>query len=228
MTPKPKEMETIITRALEQERAYDWLGASESYEKALGLIGEHDFSDIGDKFERLGHASFKAARQSETREEFVASCHKALENCGKAKEFYESERENRPEVIRCEAMIAYISYWLAEEPTERKRSIDDCWTLTKKSLNAIDKSLDAPEYIRTFLLLSSAPEPAFALEWSFETREKIIKEAVEHGTQAASLLSDASDPIVTARIQAKIAIYMFWYSWHFIPSIEDIDCHFFR
>lgn len=230
MPLKSKGIDGIIAQAHEQERVYDWLGASESYKKALGLISEHDFSAVGDKYERLGYAIFRAAMQSKTKEEFKTQCNRAVENYRKARVFYEkaSEQDDQPKMSRCEAMIAYINYWLVKEATEKKRMIDDCWTLTKKSLKAFNKSLDVSEYVRTFLQLSSTPEPAFALEWDFKTRENIIREAIECGEQAITLLSDTGDRSELTRIYAKTAIYMFWYSWNFIPDMEEKDRYYHK
>jgi len=228
MSLKSKGLEAIIAQAHERERAYDWLGASESYERALGLISEHDFSAIGDKYERLGYAFFRASMQSVTKDDFIVLCNRAVVNYRKAKEFYERliEQNDQPKMIRCEAMIAYISYWLAKEATEKKRLIDDCWKLIKKSLNAFDKSSNASEYVRTFLQLSSAPEPAFAREWDFKTRENIIREAIECGEHAITLLLGTRNTNELTRIYTKTAIYMFWYSWNFIPNIEERDRYY--
>ena len=45
-------MEEILHQAEQLEKEYDWLGAAESYEKALNLLSEDDFSRKGDINER--------------------------------------------------------------------------------------------------------------------------------------------------------------------------------
>jgi hypothetical protein len=53
-------VEEILNQAERLEKEYDWLGAAESYEKALKLLPIDDFSGIGETCERLGYVPFNA------------------------------------------------------------------------------------------------------------------------------------------------------------------------
>ena len=216
MFPEPLSVE-------EQEREYNWLGAFESYRKALGLVPEQDYSRMGEIYERLGYASYRAAMQAESVNEFKTRCTQAIENCKKAKELYGrlGESGKKPRMLRCDAMIAYVGYWLASEVPEKKRLIDECWRLTKEALKTFEEAGDPLEYGKTYDKLSSAPRHRYALEWNLEAGEKIIMDAIKYGEQTITLLSGVRDSNELARVYAKTAIYVCWFGWYFIPDMDE-------
>jgi hypothetical protein len=57
-------VEEILHQAERLEKEYDWLGAADSYEKALNLLPEDDFSGKAENYERLGYAVYRAAFQA--------------------------------------------------------------------------------------------------------------------------------------------------------------------
>jgi hypothetical protein len=52
-------VEEILHQAEQLEKEYDWLGAAESYEKALNLLPQDDFLKRGENHERLGYAFYR-------------------------------------------------------------------------------------------------------------------------------------------------------------------------
>jgi len=115
-------MEEILNQAERLEKEYDWFGAVESYEKALNLLSEDDFSRKGDTHERLGYAFYRAAFQAESNDEFRQRLRQAIADYEKAKESYQqlNDPAKTGKVFRCDAMNAYIGYWLAAEASEKK------------------------------------------------------------------------------------------------------------
>jgi tetratricopeptide (TPR) repeat protein len=119
-------VEDILNQAERSEKEYDWLGVAGSYEKALNLLPQNDFSRMGKIHERLGYAFHRFAFQSESNDEFkdrlrqsVAAYEKAVQCYGKL-----NEPVKTPRTLRCNAMIAYTGYWLASEAQEKKKMID--------------------------------------------------------------------------------------------------------
>ena len=107
-------------------------------------------------------------------------------------------------------MIAYIGYWLASEVPEKKRLINECWRLTKESLKAFEEAGEAWQYGRTYNQLSSSIVFGFCLEWNFQAREKLIREAVEYGEQAIKFLSSTEDPLnLQEPMQEQPSIWQF-------------------
>ena len=81
-------MEEILHQAEQLEKEYDWLGATESYEKALNLLPEDDFSRKGETHERLGYAFYRFAFQAESKDEFRERLRQSIVHYEKAMEFF--------------------------------------------------------------------------------------------------------------------------------------------
>lgn len=166
--------ERILSQAKEEERGYNWVGAAELYERALTLVSEQDFLRNGEIHECLGYAYYRGAMQAGSASEFRATCSKAVDDYEKAREFYgRSSGINKvSRMLRCDAMIAYLGYWLACEAAEKKMLIGECWRATKKALEAFEKGGETREYAKTYNQLSMSVILAVPLEWDFRTREK--------------------------------------------------------
>jgi len=214
-------MESILAQVKEQERKYDWLGATESYQKALGLVPEQDFSRKSEIYERLGYAFYRLAMQAESREEFKERMGQAAADYERAKEFYGrlSEPLKTARMLRCDATNAYIGYWLSSEVSEKKRLLDECWRLTKESLKAFKEAGEAWEYGKTYNQLSNSVVFGFCYEWDFQAREKMMREVIEHGEQAIKFLSTIGDPFELARAYARVTFYLGIFDYYFL----DID-----
>jgi len=217
-----------LNQAWERERDFDWLGAVERYKEALGLVSEHDFPKMGEVYERLGYAFYRAAMQAESVGQFRERMRQAVENYEKAKEFYDKVLEygKTPRMLRCDAMIAYFGYWLSSEVAEKKRLLDECWQRTKEALQAFKEAGNSLEYGKTYNQLSSSAYHLFALEWNFKASPKIIGEAVEYGEQTIILLSDVHDASELARAFAKTTHFLSMYGWYFIPEMAEKDKHY--
>ena len=60
---------SLLNKAKELEKRYDWLGAAKFYEKASDLVSK-DFLKAAELFERIGFCYFRAALQAETNKQF--------------------------------------------------------------------------------------------------------------------------------------------------------------
>jgi len=213
--------EVILSQAKEKEREYDWLGAAESYSKALGLMSEQGFLKIDEIYEQLGYAFYRAGMQVENVTEFRGRMSQSVAHYEKAKESFEktSDIGKTPRILRCDAMIAYVGYWLASEVPEKRRLLEDCWRLAKECLKAFNDAGDAFEYGKTYNQLSTSVVFGFCLERDFQAREKLMREAVEHGEQAIKFLSALEDTRELARAYAKTAFYLGVFDYYFL----DVD-----
>ena len=220
-------MEEILHQAEQLEKEYDWPGAVESYEKALNLLSPDDFSKMGDIHEQLAYAFYRFAFQAESQDEFRGRLRQSTVAYEKAVEFYGKLNEplKTARASRCTAVIAYIGYWLASEVPEKKRLLDECWQRTKKALDAFKEAGNALEYGKTYNQLASSAFLDNALEWSFQAGEKIIREAMEHGEQAVTLLSSIGDPCELARAYVKAAFYLTTFGLYFVPDMDERERH---
>jgi len=216
-------VEEILHQAEQSEKEYDWLRASGSYEKALNLLPQDDFLKIGEIHERLGYALYRFAFQAESKDEFGERLRQSAVAYEKAVEFYGKLNEpvKMARTSRCNAMIAYIGYWLAPEAKEKKKKIDECWRLTKEALADFKEAGEGWEYGKTHNQLSSSVVFAFCLDWDFQAREKMMREAVESGEQAIKFLSAFEDSRELARAYARTAYCLGVFDHNFVDSYSD-------
>ncbi len=200
-------VEQILGKAAEREREYDWLGAAEFYHRAIGLMAEQDFLKIGDVYDRLGYALYRAAMQAENVDQFRSRIGQAITSYRQAKESYEKSSEPRKtaRALRCDAVIAYLGYWLSSEVPEKKRLVDQCWALTKEALKAFEEAGDAYECWRTFDQLSLSAGLSCSLEKDFQAWEKTARETMELIQQMLSSHAGIEDPCELARAYVKAA-----------------------
>jgi hypothetical protein len=208
----------LLIKAKQQESEYDWLAAAESYQKALGSVPEQDYLQTAQNYEWSAHAFYRAAMQANTPSEFKERLEQAVEGYGKARGFYgKSEGVGRtPRSQRCRAMEALLGFWLATETPERKRLIDESWTLTKESLRGFQEVGEALEYCRTYNQLSAGAAFHNSLEWDFDISKKTMGEAVEYGEQSIKLLSTTQAPYELAKAYAVTACYLEFFGYVFL------------
>jgi hypothetical protein len=202
------DAEKILVQAKGQEEKYDWIGAVESYRKALDLTSEQEAFKVGDTYERMGYASYKAAMQAESLDEFKKRVREASASCEKAKNFYRltDDPEKKASALRCEATMAFMDYWLANEASEKRKLLNECWALTKGALDAFEGSGASLDYGKTYNRLSISPVFQFTLESDFQARVRIMKEAVERGEKAMKFLSASENVSELARACARAVV----------------------
>jgi hypothetical protein len=219
-------VEEILGQAERLEKDYEWFRAAGSYEKALKLLPEDDFSGKGETYERLGYAFYRAAFQAEGNDEFRQRLRRAIADYEKAREHYQKLNDPKKTgiVLRCDAMNAYIGYWLASGASEKKRLLDECWRFTEDSLRVLKESGEAREYGETFNQLSASALLGFCLEWDYQVGEKIIKEVVDHGESGIKLLSTLDEPDMLAKTFVRTAFALSVSAYCFLDLDEKESC----
>ena len=219
-------MEEFLSQAKQLERAYDWSGATDLYEKALNVVSERDCFKRGEIYEQLGYAFHRAAMQAENVDEFRSKMSQAIGNYEKAQENYQrlGEAGKTPRILRCDAMTAYSTYWVTADVPEKKKLLHESWRLTKESLKAFDAAGDSWEYGRTYNQLITSAVFIFTLEWTFQEREKPMKEGVEYGERAIKLLSTLEDSHELARAYAKTLTCLGVFGYYFQDGDEREIC----
>lgn len=215
-------LESVLDHVKDLEREYDWSEATNSYVEALTIVPERDSSKRAEICERLGYALYRAAMQSDSHREFVEKLNQAIEGYKQADKFYAFSRERlkAARMLRCEAMIAYVGYWLTSNVTDKKRLIKESWTLTRQALQALKDAEANFEYGKTYNQLSTSVDFCFFLEQDYRDRKSIVNEAVEHGERAISFLANSGDPHDLARAFVKTATYLEVFGVHFLGEGE--------
>jgi len=218
-------VEEILHQAEQLEKEYDWLGLTASYEKALNLLPQHDFWKMGEIQERLGYAFYRFAFQAESSSDFRERMRQSVEEYGKAKDSYGKTGEPRKaaRMLRCDAMIAQVGYWLAQSPEDKKKATGESWTYAKASLEAFEKGGDGYEYGRTYNQLSICIDLGFFFDWDFKAREKMIRDALECGEKAIKLLFTVGNSVELAKAYVKTANLLETFGYYFVEPGDERD-----
>jgi tetratricopeptide (TPR) repeat protein len=215
-------VEETLHQAEGLEKEYDWCGAAKCYEKAIGLMSAEDFSRMSATQERLGFAFYRAAFQVESNNEFMERMRQAVAAYDNAIKFYGrlDGSAKTPRILRCDAMIAYMGYWLASQVPEKKRLINECWRLTKESLKTFEEAGAALEYGKTYNQLSASACFVFFFERDLQPREMVVREAIERGERAIQFLSKLEDSHELAKAFVRTAGFLEVFGYYFLDSDE--------
>lgn len=209
MVREESELESLLTRAEELERDYDWRGASETYCKAIVLVPTKEFLRLGNIAESAAHAWHRYAFQAETGEEFRGRIADAIAQYAKAKEAFGKLESNSSIswLRRCDAMNAYLESWSVTDPAERKRLLYVSWSSAKDSMNAFEEARNYPELRKTNNLLTFAVSIGYAYLADPRSREKLIREGLEYSEKAIKSQMDGEDRQEIARALVTASYY---------------------
>jgi len=218
-----QSLQHFVAQAKEKEKNYYWLEAADLYNEALQVVEKGEFLRKGEIQEKVGYAFYRAAMQAENVDEFRERMRQAAANYVKAKELYGmvGEQGKTPRMLCCDAMVAYVGYWITSEIPEKKRLLDECWRTAKEALKGFEETGDALEYGKTYNQLSPSANDRYFFEWSFQTREKIIREAIEYVEKTINLLSSVGDSHELARAYVKTANYLTTFSYYFVSDMDE-------
>jgi len=188
-------IEAFLGQARKEEWGYDWLGAAGSYNRALDLMPMPDFLRMGETYERLGYAFYRAAMQAESQEEFRDRMRLSVANYEKAADLFNNIEglEKLAKTSHCKAMVTYINSWLSADLPAKRELLDECWKLEKEVLKVYEKTIDRMNVGKACNNLMIFLIDRLNIEWNAKSREEIIDEALEYGERAIEIFSTAQD-----------------------------------
>jgi KaiC/GvpD/RAD55 family RecA-like ATPase/tetratricopeptide (TPR) repeat protein len=194
-------VEEILSQAERLEKEYDWTETIRLYERALKLVSQDDVSSVREIHERSGYASYRSAFQAKDNEEFRERVNQAIVSYEKAKELHRklTRSENEPQILRCEAMIAYLRYWLTLEGPEKKTLLDESCGNERKIVEAYNENGDLLQLGKACIRLACRLSYRLDLELDMQTRENILTEAISLGEKAMQIFSHVKNERELAR-----------------------------
>jgi tetratricopeptide (TPR) repeat protein len=204
-------VEDILHQAERLEKEYDWVGAAESYEKALKLLPPDDFSKRGEVYELLAYALIRGAFETESSDEFEQRLHQAIASCEEARKLRRKSGEftETARISHCTAIIAYANYWLATQASERTRLLDECWRMEKEALEVYEETANQIALGKACVELSEYLDDRLDLELDMQARERILNDALTFGERAIQIFSKAKVERELARAYCITGIHCY-------------------
>ena len=213
---KGQKFKPLLNKAKELEKRYEWLGAVDFYEKAFGLaLKLEDFLKAAEICEQMGFCFYRAALQAETHKDFRSRMKLAVGAYERATELFEKVEEEgkRARINHSRAMAAYLSSWLAADPSEKRELLDECRRLEKEVLKDYEETGDRLGYGKVcneLLEISLIYRLWLALDWP--ELEGIMIEALDYGEKAIVALSEVGNDCELARAYS-------WTSFHYTFAV---------
>jgi hypothetical protein len=200
--------ESLLSQAKAQEKEYDWLGAAATYSGLLDSIPRSDVLRIATIKESIANASYCAAFQSNSLQEFRTGIHKASEDYQKAIDSYRESRERKADshIARCQAMIEFIRFWVSEKGSDKKKAILEAWRLAKESIAGFESQ---NEYLESILTLNGMWTTAvFSTMFADDSDglSKPVLEVVDLGERALQSLPERGNEVHLATTHTIVGI----------------------
>ena len=196
-------------KAKEIEREYEWLEAAESYEQASHSKSGTSAAEI---WQRIGFCYNKASRQTKDLEEFKKLRKLATEAYRSSARLFEKEEglENQGKTAQCNAIAEYTRSWLASNPEQKRKMLDDCLAFGNVALEAFRNAGDELNYGKTCNTLLLCLNERLFLASTEKEKQVIAQEGLGCGDRAISVLSklDSKDELLQAY---SIASLVNWY-----------------
>ena len=163
----------LLAKAAEMSGKYDWTAAAGLYFRAFKeLDPEPNTSEAARIAELLAKSYFKAAFQSETRDEFKSRMQRAGNFYERAGSLYESVGLEGF-FKRARARYLFSTFWLAELADDRRGMLDDCIRSANEAARAFEDKHEAH-----FAAIGHADHGAQRLDGGFAVNEWLIGEGL--------------------------------------------------
>jgi KaiC/GvpD/RAD55 family RecA-like ATPase len=181
---------SLLKEAEKQERKYCWFEAARLYEKVLHSESGNAPS-AAETWEKIGVCYCWASRQTEDLEEFRKLRQLAVEAYKNAAKHFEEESglKNRGKSAQCNAVAKYSSSWLASDPSEKKKMLDECRKFGNEALEAQKNAGDEMGYGNTCIILLLCLFERLYIVSDAREQQIIAREGIDCGNKAILTLS---------------------------------------
>ena len=202
---------TLLKKAKELEKKYEWLQASQLYKKAAKMtLEDNDLINAAKLLNNMSYCYFRAGLQAKTKTEFKERMSSSIQASQIASKHYkQSNNPRRLELIKNSlAMVAYVKSWLEVDPVKTKLFVDEWWTHKSEVLKSYEKDDDKIAISKT---CNDMLEGSFHSRYWIGSNEKDLKEIREKlislGERAIAILKDGKHEKELARAYCWTGIY---------------------
>lgn len=203
---------------------YEWTAAAEFYQKALdGLDPVQDPVQAAEIAEQTATCHFKAAFQSQTRDEFERNIRLSGKSQEKAATIYEKTGSTALSK-RAMAKGLFASFWAQDEPGEKGATIEKCITLAQEAVRTFEVEGHEEQLAETLLDLLVYREKAL----NFSTERKQLVDLFETALETAWRLIEefqgvAQDEKILESIHTLVQMYLLAENVLENPGYEDLE-----
>ena len=107
-------LESLLEKAKEHEKKYEWHQATECYKKASDVVLTDNSKICAELFDKSGFCYFRAAFQAQSNDQFTKIMRLAIQSYEKAVVFFK-KTNNEDMMIRVDdalANISYVKFWI--------------------------------------------------------------------------------------------------------------------
>ncbi len=220
-------LESILEKAKEHKKNYEWLEAAEYYKRASKFtLEKNNLEKTGELSDLIGYCYFRAGLQSETKSIFKERMESSIKSYMNSIRFFQDSKSTDV-LVKAEnakANVSYVKSWLEIEVSKKKMFLDEWWKTKSKILKIYEKegnNLALAKTCNDMLEGSADCRCWLAKNWeeTIEKKEKLIT----LGERAIEILAKEKDIHQLARAYC-------WTSWHsFIGAVgEEIEETFRR
>ncbi len=190
---EPPDVEEILSFATEREREYDWLGAAESYRKALNIVSDKHAE--GQLHEALGLCYFESALQADVSNafsEFIQKSIKCYEIAGEIFAILGSSAD-KASGLRCNALALYSAEYLLQEPKKTRQGLYTILELQQNALNIYKNCSNATSKGMLYKEILRTINDLLEYEETGNKRIELVELGLACGEEAVQIFLDSKD-----------------------------------
>jgi len=203
-------LESLLEKAKEHEKKYEWLQAAEVYEEASGTIKNISYESSAEIYEGKGFCLFKAAFQAQSNDQFTEIMTLAIQSYEKAVVFFEKTKKN--DRIICanniRAKISYAKSWIELNPSKKTILMEKWWTLKSKVLEAYEKIENKIYFAKSCNeMLQNSYDCYYWIGKDSEELEEKRNKLISLGEKAINILSTLNDEYELVRAYCWTSLF---------------------
>ena len=211
MALQDSNLESLLKKATELEKNYEWLKAAEVYERAFDLETKNDDpKNSAELYDKKGFCFFKAAFQAESNYQFSEIMKLAIQSYEKAILFFKVIK-NVDGIISANNTLANISYaksWIEPNPSKKTIFIAEWWTLKSKVLDNYEKMGDQLHFGKICNdMLQNSYDCYYWIGRNSEELEEKRNKLISLGEKAITILSELNEDYELARAYCWTSLF---------------------
>jgi tetratricopeptide (TPR) repeat protein/KaiC/GvpD/RAD55 family RecA-like ATPase len=219
-----ENLESLITKAKELEKKYEWLQAAELYQKSVEFASiEKDLLKAAELQKKFGFCFYKAAFQSHSNIEYRKRMQQATQAYQKEIELLEELNEENHKIRsnHANAMVFFTQSLIETDPSQKKHLLDKWWNLENQVLEAYEQIGDMYSVGKTCNNLienSTLWHDRFTLVSSHSEFSAIYRECIALAEKAIAIFLKFDDDFELTRAYCFASMYYIISNWVFVDK----------